>query len=130
MRELIIIVTILIIIIGGAIYIQHYLDRSSSKIVTELENLKEKIKLSKVNEDREDIKIEVNKIYDNWEKTEDKWAIIVFHSELDLIETSFIKMKSEIEDGDLSKSLEELETTIFLVEHISATEKFCLKNIF
>lgn len=127
MRECIIIVIILIIIIGGAIYIQHYLDNSSSKIVSQLEELKKDIKLNK---DREAIKQKLNEIYDSWEKTEDKWAIIVFHSELDLIETSLIKMKSQIEDGELLKSLEELETAIFLINHISKTEKFCLKNIF
>lgn len=127
MRECIIIFIILIIIIGGAIYIQNYLDNSSSKIVLQLEELKEDIKLNK---DREAIKQKVNEIYDNWEKTEDKWAIIVFHSELDLIETSLIKMKSQIEDGDILKSLEELETAIFLINHISKTEKFCLKNVF
>lgn len=127
MRECIIIVIILIIIIGGAIYIKHYLDNSSSKIVSQLEELKKDIKLNK---DREAIKQKLNEIYDSWEKTEDKWAIIVFHSELDLIETSLIKMKSQIEDGELLKSLEELETAIFLINHISKTEKFCLKNIF
>ena len=117
-------------IIGGAWYIQHYLKNSSQEIVGELYSLKEKIKQAQDTENRDEIKTEVNRVYNKWAKTEEKWAVIVFHSELDLIETSFIKMKSEIENGDLAKSIEELETAIFLVNHISETEKFCLKNVF
>lgn len=130
MKEWIIIFVILIMIIGGAWYIQHYLKNSSQEIVGELYSLKEKIKQAQDTENRDEIKTEVNRVYDKWAKTEEKWAVIVFHSELDLIETSFIKMKSEIENGDLAKSIEELETAIFLVNHISETEKFCLKNVF
>ena len=55
---------------------------------------------------------------------------MVLHSELDLIETSFVKMKAQIEEGELNKSMEEIETGIFLVDHINEKEKLCLKNIF
>lgn len=130
MKEWIIIVIILIIIIGGALYIQSYLNKTSEEIVGELSSLKEKIKQAQDTENRAEIKMEVNRIYNKWKKIEEKWAVIVFHSELDLIETSFIKMKSEIENGELAKSIEELETAVFLVNHISETEKFCLKNVF
>lgn len=130
MKEWIIIFIILIIIFGGALYIQNYLNKSSKNIISDLKELKAKIEEAQNTENREIIKKEVNKLYDEWSETEEKWAVIVFHSELDLIETSFIKMKSEIENGELSKSIEELETAIFLVNHIYETERFCLKNVF
>lgn len=128
MKEFTIIFIILIIIIGGAIYTNNYLNNSSQKLVGRLEDLKQKVEQDSNN--IEDLKNEVEKVYNEWENTEKKWAFIVLHSELDLIETSFVKMKAQIEEGELKKSMEELETSIFLVNHISEKEKFCLKNIF
>ena len=128
MKEFTIIFIILIIIVGGAIYTNNYLNNSSQKMVSMLEDLKQKVGHKENN--MEELKTEVEKVYDEWENTEKKWAFIVLHSELDLIETSFVKMKAQIEEGELKKSMEEIEASIFLVNHISEKEKFCLKNIF
>lgn len=128
MKEFTIIFIILIIIVGGVIYTNNYLNDSSQKMVSMLEDLKQKVGHKENN--MEELKTEVEKVYDEWENTEKKWAFIVLHSELDLIETSFVKMKAQIEEGELKKSMEEIETSIFLVNHISEKEKFCLKNIF
>ena len=130
MKEFIIIIIILIIIIGGAIYIQKYLDRTSGELISDLKYLKKMMLETKQTDDRENIKKKVNEIYNKWNEVEKGWSIIVLHSELDLIETSFIKMKSGIEEGEINRGLEELETSIFLIDHISQKEKFCLKNIF
>lgn len=130
MKEFIIIIIILIIIIGGAIYIQKYLDRTSGELISDLNDLKKMMLETKQTDDRENIKQKVNDIYNKWEEVEKGWSIIVLHSELDLIETSFIKMKSGIEEGEINRGLEELENSIFLIDHISQNEKFCLKNIF
>lgn len=128
MKEITIIFIILIIIIGGAIYTNKYLNNSSQKLVGMLEDLKQKVEQN--SNDTKNLKTEVDNIYNEWQNTENKWAFIVLHSELDLIETSFVKMKAQIEEGELNRSMEEIETSIFLVNHISEKEKFCLKNIF
>lgn len=128
MKEIAIIFIILIIIIGGAIYTNKYLNNSSQKLVGMLEDLKQKVEQN--SNDTKNLKTEVDNIYNEWQNTENKWAFIVLHSELDLIETSFVKMKAQIEEGELNRSMEEIETSIFLVNHISEKEKFCLKNIF
>lgn len=127
MKEFTIIFIILIIIIGGAIYTNNYLNNSSQKLVGMLEDLKQKVEQNSDN--IEDLKTDVDNVYNEWESTEKKWAFIVLHSELDLIETSFTKMKAQIEEGEVNRSMEEIETSIFLVNHISEKEKFCLKNI-
>lgn len=130
MKEITIIFIILIIIIGGAVYIEKYLEKTSQELVGMLENLKDKVKSNNGASNMEEIKKEADKVYNKWEEIEKKWAFTVLHSELDLIETSFVRMKAQIEEGELSKSIEEIETSIFLVNHISEKEKFCLKNIF
>lgn len=128
MKEFTIIFIILIIIIGGAVYTNNYLNNSSQKLVSMLEDLKQKVEQNSDN--IEDLKTDVDNVYNEWENTEKKWAFIVLHSELDLIETSFTKMKAQIEEGEVNRSIEKIETSIFLVNHISEKEKFCLKNIF
>lgn len=130
MKELIIVFIILIIIIGGAIYVDKYLEKTSYEIVGMLENLKEKVNLVDDKSNIDEVKKETEKLYDRWEEIEEKWALTVLHSELDSIETSLKRIKAQIEEGELSKSIEEIEASIFLVGHISKKEKFCLKNIF
>lgn len=126
MKEFIIIFVILIIIIGGAIYTNNYLYNSSQKLVGMLENLKQQVEENNT----ENLKQEVDKVYSEWQETEEKWAIIVLHSELDLIETSFVRMKAQIETEELTKSIEEIDASIFLLNHICEKEKFHLKNVF
>lgn len=127
MKEITIVFFILIIIIGGALYVDKYLENTSSELASILKNLK-----NDINSDKsiEDIKKESQEIYNKWKEVEEGWALTVTHEELDLIETSLIKMKAQIEEESLSKSIEEIDISIFLVKHISEKEKFCLKNIF
>ena len=128
MKETIIIITILVIIIGGDILENKYLKNSSQYLIEQLNNLKDKIKDE--SHDIKELKKEANKIYKEWKKTDEKWAMLILHSELDLIETSLIKMKTQITENNLDIALEELETSIFLINHISEKERFCLKNVF
>ena len=128
MKETIIIITILVIIIGGDILENKYLKNSSQYLIEQLNNLKDKIKDESHN--FKELKKEANKIYKEWKKTDGKWAMLILHSELDLIETSLIKMKTQITENNLDIALEELETSIFLINHISEKERFCLKNVF
>ena len=128
MKETIIIIIIISIIIGGDIYIDKYLKNSSEKIIDELNNLKEEI--NKKSPNQKELTKQAENIYNKWQQTEEKWAIMVLHSELDQIEIALIKMKTEIKENNLDIGLEELETSLFLINHISEKEKFCLKNVF
>ena len=128
MKETIIIITILTIIIGGDLFINNYLKDTSQSLIGDLKDLK-----NKINDGSYEIKEltkEAKKIDNKWQETERTWAIIVLHSELDQIETSLIKMKTEIKEDNLDIAQEELETSIFLINHISEKEKYCLKNVF
>ena len=119
MKETIIIISILLIIFGGAIYARNFLKKSSEEII-----------IAKENNERERVKQLSNEIYEKWEEMDKTWSIIVLHDELDNIQISLTKMKAQIEEGELEESLEELETTKFLINHIREKEKFNLKNIF
>ena len=63
-------------------------------------------------------------------RTDKTWSIIVVHQELDNVEQALTKAKSNIENGTLETALQEIETTIYFVEHVKDRERLCLKNIF
>ena len=128
MKEFIIIITILMIIFGGALYTQNYLNNTSDRLVSKLENLKTDLE-SKI-ENQEKIEQQSDEIYGEWEDINEKWSVVVLHDEIDLIETSLIRMKSKIETGSFDESMEDLDTSIFLLKHIKEKEKTSLKNIF
>jgi len=130
MKETIIIISILAIIFGGAMYTKNFLDRTSEEIILKLEELKEEIVTARESNNRGRANELSNEIYEKWEEIDKTWSIIVFHEELDTIQISLTKMKAQIEKGELEESLEELETTKFLINHIKETEKFKLENIF
>ena len=128
MKEFTIIIFILIIIFGGATYTQKFLNNTSNVLVSKLENLK--TDLQNENKNQDTLQKQTDEIYGQWKDINEKWSVIVLHDEIDLIETSLIRMKSKIKTGSLDESVEDLDTSIFLLKHIKEKEKTNLKNIF
>ena len=128
MKQVIIIIIVLIIIFGGAWYTQNFLNETSDTLVSRLEKLKTDLETENVDENR--LKEETDEIYGEWEDINEKWSVIVLHDEIDLIETSLIRMKSKIKIGEIDESMEDIDTSIFLLKHIKEKEKTSLKNIF
>lgn len=128
MKQIIIMIIILIIIFSGSLYIQNFLKDTSSPLISKLNEIKEDVENGNI-EDKE-VREKSEQVYEEWEDISEKWAIIVLHDEMDLIEMSLIKMNSNIKMGNAEDSIQELETSIFLLEHIGEKEKTSLKNIF
>ena len=128
MKEITIIILILLIIFGGTVYTQKFLNTTADTLVSKLENLK--TNLENQNEEQQKLEKQTDEIYEEWEDINEKWSVVVLHDEIDLIETSLIRMKSKIKTGSLDESMEDLDTSIFLLKHIKEKEKTSLKNIF
>ena len=128
MKEITIIILILMIIFGGALYTQKFLNNTADMLVSKLENLK--TELENNNKEQQNLEQQTDEIYVDWENINEKWSVVVLHDEIDLIETSLIRMKSKIKTGSLDESMEDLDTSIFLLKHIKEKEKTSLKNIF
>lgn len=128
MRETIIILSILIIIFVGACITQKFLNNTADLLVSKLEDLKSGIEEDKI--DEKEMVEKTDEIYSEWEEINERWSVIVLHDEIDLIETSLIRMKSKIKTGEVQESMEDLDTSIFLIKHIKEKEKTNLKNIF
>lgn len=128
MKETIIILSILIIIFTGACITQKFLNNTADLLVSKLEDLKSGIEEDKI--DEKEMIEKTDEIYSKWEEINERWSVIVLHDEIDLIETSLIRMKSKIKTGEIQESMEDLDTSIFLIKHIKEKEKTNLKNIF
>lgn len=130
MKDACIIIAIILIIVAGDIWMQTYLTKTADEIGKKLQELKHNTILAKETDNRDEIKNEVSEIEKKWEEISKTWSTIVVHQEIDNIEQALKKSKSNIEEGDLGNALEEIETTIFFVEHVKEREKLSLKNIF
>lgn len=130
MRDWLIITAIIIIIVGGDIMMQTHLNKTADELINNLQDLKQKTILAKETGNRENIKKQINEIDEKWEEINKTWAKIVVHQELDNIQQSLTKAKSNIEEGGLEDALQEIETSLFFVEHVKQREKISLKNIF
>ncbi len=128
MRDIIIIISILTIILIGTFVTNNYLDKTAKELIKELETLKNSIKEN--NSIKQELIQSIEEIYNKWRRINKKWSNIVLHEEIDSIEISIIKIKSKIKMGNLEESIEDIETSIFLLNHIREKEKISLKNIF
>ena len=134
MKQIVLMVSILIIIIGGTLYACNYINKTSNELIGKLTELRNEINNGDVGVDAHidpnKTKQASNNIYNEWERISKIWSIIVLHNELDLIETSLISMKTNIETGDKNKALEELDKSVDLLNHIVEKEKLSFKNVF
>lgn len=130
MRDIIIIIFIIMVILGGETYTEKYLNKTADEITEKLENLKKQTIIAKKTQNREQIKNEIKEIEGKWDATSDTWSVIVVHQEIDNIENALIKLKSNIENGELEDALQEIETAKFFINHVKEREKVSMKNIF
>lgn len=128
MKEITIIIFIILIIFFGEIYIYKFLDTTTNSILGDLNNLKNDIQ--KENAEKKELQNKAERIYSKWNIINEKWSNVILHEEIDSIETSLIRAKAKIENDYLKESIEDIETAIFLVNHIREKEKTTLKNIF
>lgn len=129
MKEIVIITVCIIMVIIGANISMGYLSKTGNDLIANLDELKVEIEKAQNGQENKSQEL-ANNIYNKWQDLEDKWSIIVVHNELDLIELSLISMKTCIDENEYLKSIEELEKSSFLLEHIQSKEKLDIKNVF
>lgn len=130
MKEIGISIIVIVIVVVGNLGIQKFLNNSSDKMAEMLNELKIELEKEGNEFDIEIAKQQANNIYEEWEDLQKKWSVIVIHDELDKIELSLIGVKSALNANSKEDSMQEIEKSIFLVEHIKEKESFKLKNIF
>lgn len=130
-KEMIIIIIILVIIISLNFVTQNYTAYCVLEVSSELNTLKEKInnEIDKEQPEKE-LNIKINDIHNKWDEMYKKLAFYIEHDELEKVETCLTNIRSNIETEELEHSIENLDTCIFILEHIRDKEKLSLANIF
>ena len=73
---------------------------------------------------------ELDATQQRWDKAQTWWTVLLEHQEIDNIDISMKRLEKYIATQDISLSLGEVAALKLLVDHISDTEQFTLRNIF
>ena len=130
LKELIGIVTIIVVVSIASLILQTYLEKTSDEMVGKLEELKKEIREAVKNQNNEKAVSISNDILQKWEEVNEIWSMVIIHEELDTIKLSMLEVNAAVEAGSFDDGLEEIDKTIFLVEHVKEKEALMLKNIF
>jgi len=125
-KTLIISLVGLIVVVILSIFIQKYLEKSSEILVEKIDELMEAVEDDKINESvgiRE-------KIQEKWDDTQNKWAALIDHEEIDNIEETMHRVEMLIGDPEEKvELLSELNRLRFYLKHIPEREAFSLENV-
>ena len=125
-KELIICTVIIIIIVTLDIFLQNYTKTSTMEIEKLLSEIKESIE----NKDLDSQKNKLNMLDQTWEKKHNRLAYYIEHDELEKVDSSIVKVRYFLENGDIPSAIAELETGKFVLNHIEDKYKFNFQNIF
>ena len=125
-KELIICTVIIIIIVTLDIFLQN----STKNSTTEIEEILSEIKESIENKDTTKQNDKLNLLEQTWEDKHNKLAYYIEHDELEKVDSSIVKVRYFLENGDIPSAIAELETGKFVLKHIEDKYKFNFQNIF
>lgn len=124
-KEIMISIIIIVLIISLDVITQTYTKKSVEETRIELTDLKEQIENENI-----DLKININKISDNWENRRAKLSYFIEHDELEKVETNLTNIKSFIEESEFDMAISSIDEVKFILEHIKEKNAFNLENIF
>lgn len=125
-KEIIIIIVIVITVLIGHFTTQNFTKKNVKLLTNELSILEENLKqqsYSKANEKIEVIQFKINEIHH-------KLSYYIEHDEIEKVETCFTACKSLIRTKDYNLAINEIEKTIFVLNHMTDKYSFSLDNIF
>lgn len=126
MRTLPTIVIIIVLLLGGSLASYRYIQTTAQTLGSQLGTVEESISAQKW----ETAQTELKTAQQRWDKTKTWWTILLDHQEIDNIDISLKRLEKYTETHNVSLSLGEVSTLKLLVDHLSDTEKFSLRNIF
>lgn len=125
-KEFIIIIVVVFLVVGLDIITNKYTKETLEILSRDLNILREYI----LDEDKEKSEEQMKKIKQNWDERYKILAFYIEHDELEKVETEMVKLQADIEVEEFKHCVSELETTIFILEHIQEKEEMHFRSIF
>jgi len=118
---------ILLCLITGSAYITHRaLIESSRRLTGYIEEIEKKTE----NGEWEQALDTVEKVREDWEKTQKIWCMLIDHTEIDNVNSSMSKLARLIEYREKALALSEVSTLKEYVDHIPDRLALNIENIF
>ena len=127
-KEWIISVVIVVVIVALNIFTQNYTKEVVSYMDDTLKNLRTDITQEEV--EKEMVQEKISQIMAQWEERYQKLAFFVEHDELEKVETQLTALKANIEVEEYTQGVPELDTCIFILNHIKDKFSLQIKNVF
>lgn len=125
-KEIIIIIAVVALVVGFDFGTNQYTQKTVSSITQQLNELQDAIQEN--NQPLSEKKMQ--NINEEWKKRYDVLAFFLEHDELEKVETQLTQLTTNITLEDSSACIEEINTTIFILNHIQEKEEFHLRSIF
>ena len=125
MRTVPTIVILVVLLLGGSLTTNRYLQTTTLTLGAQLEAVEQSISTQKW----EVAQKELNTAQQRWDKNKTWWTVLLDHQEIDNIDLSMNRLEKYIETHDVSLSLGEVSVLKLQVDHISDAEKLNLQNI-
>lgn len=125
-KEVIIILIVVALVIGLDIISNNYLKESVTELSSELNKLKVQI----LEENKQEAQKQMKKVKDIWKERYKVLAYYIEHDELEKVETELVRLASDIDMEEYKHCINELNTAIFILEHIGQKEKLDIISIF
>lgn len=125
-KEFIIIIVVVTLIVGLDFITNKYTKNTVEIMSNELNFLKEYI----LEEDKEKAQTQMEIVKQRWEERYNILAFYIEHDELEKVETELTGLAADLNVEEYKHCISELDTTIFILEHIQEKEKFNLRSIF
>jgi len=125
-KEIIIILTVVALVVGLDIISNNYLKEAITELLKELNNLRVEI----LEENKENAQKQMQKVKEKWKEKYKVLAYYIEHDELEKVETELVRLSADIDMEEYKHCINELNTSIFILEHIEQKEKLDIISIF
>ena len=120
-KEITIIIVIVITVLVG-----NFTKKNVNSLTNELNILEEKLLQQSYSEANE----QIDKIQFKIDEVHHKLSYYIEHEEIEKVETTYTSCKSLIKTKDYNLAINEIEKTIFVLNHMTDKYSFSLDNIF
>lgn len=125
-KEFIIIIIVVALIVSLDIITNNYTKDSVEILSNELNILRSDI----LEEDKEKALVQMQEIKEKWEERYKILAFYIEHDELEKVETEITGLAANLNVEEYKHCISQLDTAIFILEHIQEKEEFHLRSIF
>lgn len=125
-KEIIIIIVVVALVVGLDIISNNYLKEA----VTELSNELNELKVQILEENQKEAQKKMQTVKEKWKQRYKVLAYYIEHDELEKVETKLVRLSANIEVKEYKHCIEEIETSMFILEHIGQKEKLEIISIF